>query len=525
VPQSPADHIEVEWQYSVRDPAAVADWLEVARVPGYTVRPLKDRRFKDTYFDTADWRLNRGGYTCRVRRLDESAELTLKTMAAAEAGLRSRREMNESLTDPQLRPEAAPGECGAAVRLMAGRRHLETLFTLDQHRRTYALADDEGDLGEIAVDETAVERTDVSFRRVEIEVDAEVLARTERFRALLVEIGRLEPASTSKFEAAMAAVGLRAAPPERTLGDTAISATMTAGETAFAVMRKHFGVFLANEPGTRLGEDIEALHDMRVAARRLRAAMQAFRANLPERAQGFRDELGYIGRALGEVRDLDVFLENLEAWEREDPEHAEALVAVGAVLRDRRTAARGRMLAVLDRRRYDLFIERFAAFLRRGSPPSPEAGRLPILEVAPALLRRRYRSLSKLGNAITAKSPPDDYHALRIEGKKLRYALEFVSPVYGAPAIDFARRLTALQDVLGLHQDAYVAIDLLNDLASSSGRRLGPETLLAMGATQERYRVHAAEHRTHFPAVYRPLAGQWRTLEKALSDPARKPKA
>jgi CHAD domain-containing protein len=121
-----------------------------------------------------------------------------------------------------------------------------------------------------------------------------------------------------------------------------------------------------------------------------------------------------------------------------------------------------------------------------------------------------------MGDAINRSSPPDSYHSLRIEGKKLRYALEFFGPVYGAPATDFARRLTALQDVLGLHQDAYVAIDMLHDLAANYARRLGPETILAMGAVQERYRAHAAELRSEFRDAYRPLAGNWRTLRKSF---------
>jgi CHAD domain-containing protein len=256
---------------------------------------------------------------------------------------------------------------------------------------------------------------------------------------------------------------------------------------------------------------------MRVAARRLRAAMQAFRPWLPQRATHFRNELGYIGRVLGAVRDLDVFLETLGQWEREDPEHEAALAALGDILRSRRDVARARMLTVLDRRRYDLFVERFAGWLRHGLPASFAAGREPIVEVAPRLVRRRYRSVRRLGDAITRESEPAAYHALRIEGKKLRYALEFVTPVYGQPAADFARRLTTLQDVLGLHQDAYVAVDLLEELAATSWRRLGPGTLLAMGAVEERYRRRAAEYRAQFPDVYRPLRAQWATLKKAFA--------
>lgn len=134
------------------------------------------------------------------------------------------------------------------------------------------------------------------------------------------------------------------------------------------------------------------------------------------------------------------------------------------------------------------------------------------------MVERRYRRVRKLGDAIRKDSAPEPYHALRIEAKKLRYTLEFVgNGIYGKPALDFSARVTAMQDVLGLHQDAYVAMDMLQGMAGSSGRRLGPATLMAMGAISESYRSHAVDLRAQFPAVYRPLAGdEWRRLLRLM---------
>ncbi len=85
------------------------------------------------------------------------------------------------------------------------------------------------------------------------------------------------------------------------------------GELAFAVLRRQLAVLRDKEPGTRLGEDVEELHDMRVATRRLRAALALFAGVLPVRAQTFRQELGWLAGVLGAVRDLDVQLEGLAA--------------------------------------------------------------------------------------------------------------------------------------------------------------------------------------------------------------------
>jgi CHAD domain-containing protein len=512
------DMTEVEWQFDAPDTERVLDWLRVARVPGYTIAPGGVKELHDTYYDTADWRLYRGKFTCRVRRTKDGAELTVKGMAAMQDGIRSRREITEHLDGENAQAIAGATGAGAqAVRMVTGRRPLEALFTIDQRRERFDLSDAYGAIGEIAVDATSVAGTDVRLSRVEVEVKPDAIERAKRFVELLKVTGSLTPGGVSKFEAGLAAVELRPAPTETTLGSTSVTAFMTAGEVAFAVLRKHFTTFLANEPGTRLGEDIEALHDMRVAARRLRAAIQAFRPWLPERFERFRAELGWVAAALGEVRDLDVQLERIDAWTRDDPSQGPALEAVATVLHERRDAARKRMLAVLNARRYDILEERFAGMLRRGSPRTFLPGQEPILVVAPDLIEKRYRRLRKLGDTITPASEPAAYHALRIDGKKLRYALEFVGPIYGRPVTDFAARLTALQDVLGLHQDAEVAIDMLREMATSQSRRLGPQAVLAMGAVSERYRLHAVELRASFPPLYRSLCGRrWKELRKVL---------
>src|SRR5690606_41011989 len=103
--------------------------------------------------------------------------------------------------------------------------------------------------------------------------------------------------TTSKFESALIATGQRVSG-AADVGPTAVSPEMTVGQVAYAVLRKQFGALRVNEPGTRLGDDIEALHDMRVATRRLRAAMAAFRPFLSARMLAFRDEFGWIASTL-----------------------------------------------------------------------------------------------------------------------------------------------------------------------------------------------------------------------------------
>ena len=516
------DQLEVEWQYSVANTDAVARWLQSAAVPGYTVTPGKTKDLDDTYLDTPDWRIHRARFTCRVRDKGESSELTIKGMAEAVGSMRSRREMNEPLA-AGAPPLAAPGICGELLRLLAGKRELAPIFSLKTHRRTFMLADALGPLGEIAVDDTTIpvgEAEPVHLSRVEVEVDAANVDRSRRFVDLLVATAGLSPAGTSKFEAALQATNQQPSNPASNLGSTGVDASQTVGEVAYAVMRKQFAAFVTNEGGTRIGEDIEGLHDMRVATRRLRAAMSAFGPFLPPRIEAFRSQFGWIATSLGEVRDLDVQIERMAEWRSEvSPAQAAALDGVERLLRGRRQLARRRMLFAMNSRRYDLLVERFGAFLRRGPLRTHTPGRVPVLAVAPDLVERRHRKVCKMGDRIRRSSPPEDYHLLRIDAKKLRYALEFVGGIYGKQAVEFSQRVTALQDVLGLHQDADVAIDMLNDMAGASGRKLGPASLLAMGAISERYRLHAAELRTQFPKVYKPLSGaEWGKLQRLMEN-------
>lgn len=512
--------MEVEWQFEASDLDAVAQWLAHANVPGYTVRAGKTKQQRDTYWDTADGAISRGQFTCRVRRREDGAEATMKGTAEARGGMRTRREVTAELPAGASSPADAPGECGHLVRVLAGKRPLVELFTLEQKRRIFLLGDGEGDLAEVSLDEARAERggRGGTMVRVEVEVEAGAEERARRFVDLLVAMGGLVPAVTSKFQAALALTGQAPTPKSPALGPTALTPSLTAAEAAYAILRKHFGVFLVREPGTRLGEDIEELHDMRVAARRLRAAMSAFGPYLPPRFDRFRLELGWVAAALGVVRDLDVQIERMEEWRAGfDESHGHALDGIEQILEHRRGRGRARMLAVLDSRRYALFVERFGAALRLGPPHGFVAGAVPALDAGPRLVERRYRRVRKLGDAITPASPAIEYHTLRIDAKKLRYALEFFGPLYGKQAIDFSARVTALQDVLGLHQDAEVATDLLQELAETEGRKLGPGTLMAMGAIAERYRQHAAELRGQFPAVYAPLKGRdWRALRTLM---------
>jgi CHAD domain-containing protein len=561
------DHQEVEWQFDAADLTAVERWLEERSSAPAAVRG-ETKYLTDTYYDTEDWRFYRAGYALRVRRDGESVEATMKALASPEdGGLKQRREISEPLKSGGVKTlKNARGPVGERVRLLSGGGDLRRLFEVRTRRKIFELrpedeaGEPDGSSGEVVVgpegdirrkedasEESSVSAGEVtvyalggihrreagatlaevslddsefsggsektSLSRVEVEVGARdgVAGFVDKLREAL----DLTPTSTSKFGAGLSAAGLSpAVAPD--FGPTEIDASMTASEVAFAILRRHFPKMLAHEPGVRLGEDPEELHDMRVATRRLRAALKLYREFLPRRAERYERDLRFFASALGDVRDLDVHLERLA---EESSREGNVLDEVVAAIEERRVEARRRMLEVLDSRRYERFAADFSGTLRRGRGPADDG---PILEVAPDLVRRRYKKVRKDVEALTKDSPPEDFHDLRKKGKRLRYALEPLRGIYGKPADKMVDLLKTVQDDLGDNQDLIVAADLMRGLGLSGD--LAPRVAFSLGAMAERYAREAAEIRASFleSRSLRGLEGgkPWKKLRKTMQKKA-----
>jgi triphosphatase len=491
------DHVEVEWQFEAGDLAAVGGWLgQPAPGSGITVTPDSTQEISDTYLDTDDWRFYRAGYVLRVRRRDEGAEATMKALVSADSssdGLK-RREITEPLDGGVRALKKSRGPVGERLRALAGNRELRSLFEVRTRRQLFELRRDGAPsggalTGEVALDESEIVpgngKEPACLERVEVE--AGEAAGVEGFVDALREALDLHPATASKFLTGLSAAGLSPDDEAPEVGPTAIDNSQSAGKVAFAILRRHFATMLTHEPGVRLGEDPEELHDMRVATRRLRSALKLYAEFLPKRAERYGRDLRYFANALGEVRDLDVHLQRLEG---EDNEDRESLERVTAALEQRRSEARRNMLEVLDSKRYERFVSDFTSTLRRGRSPSPTRS---ILEVAPELIRRRYKKVRKTAEGLDADSPPEDLHDLRKKGRRLRYALEPLDGVYGKPAERMIELLKELQDNLGEHQDLVVAAGLLRELGA--GGDLPPRIVFSMGSLAGQYARKAAEMR------------------------------
>jgi CHAD domain-containing protein len=536
-PAGTHEPVEIEWQFDALDLRPVERWLatlptlSVETDEGGTVTALAKapRRLVDSYLDTADWRIARAGFTLRTRRRGRQDEATLKDMRPAEgSGLRQRLEVTEPIGAKGLDALGAVGPVGRRLRAIAGSHPLREVLSVRTRRRPFALRVGGVDAAEIALDDTTIVvgsgQRPMQLRRVEVEVRPEWLEALEPIVGQLRTACGLQPASLSKFEAGLLAAGL-VIPGSPDLGPIEVTEESTMGDLAFAVIRRQLAVLRDKEPGTRLGEDVEELHDMRVATRRLRAALELFADVLPVRARALRAELGWLGRVLGAVRDLDVQLEGLAdmttasaAWSHSlTVEGHDPIRDLAALLERDRETARTDMLAALDSVRWERLANGLAAMVQQGPLRRSVATRLPAVIGVPDLVIARHDSVAKAARRAKRSGQVADFHRLRIRCKRLRYSLEFSADVYGGRTSRFVRQLTALQDQLGLMQDHEVASTRLADLATGEAH-LPAATIFVMGGVAERHRRDLERLLRRLPKEVSRVGGrEWQDLRELLA--------
>jgi CHAD domain-containing protein len=278
-----------------------------------------------------------------------------------------------------------------------------------------------------------------------------------------------------------------------------LSADDDARAAARRVLAVHLATFEHEAPAARRG-DVEAVHQLRVATRRLRATLQLFAPVLPAATAGWvAERLSSLGRSIGAVRDLDVL--------------ALAVVALGRRLGDETRAALGPLehdvlarravvLAELDRVLDTPQCRRLLGRLTQLAVARPAVrGAVRFGDVAADLVRPLFRAVQRAGRDLDKETPAVALHRLRVRVKRLRYACEPLSPLAGEDMRPVIRRLVSLQDLLGEHQDAVTQAAWLRAYTGSA--QLPPATLLATGALVDRLERRARKLRARIPRAWR----------------------
>jgi CHAD domain-containing protein len=351
------------------------------------------------------------------------------------------------------------------------------------------------------VDDTVTASADAQptrrFREVEVEVSADAPARL-----LAAAVSRLAEADCTARSATPKLVRALGEPARRP--PDVVVEPLPADPSVEDLIRHALAAgvaqILRHDPGVRLGDDPEDVHQLRVATRRLRSDLRTF-APLLDRSPvaGIRAELGWLATVVGAVRDIDVLTARLRAAGRTLPDlDAPAVTALLCRVDGEAGTARAAMLEALRSPRYLHLLDALVA-LAAAPPPAPDvdpAGRPPA-ELAADLVRRPWRRLAEAVAALPPQPPDEALHRIRILAKRCRYATEAVSPVIGKRAARFADRLAELQTVLGDHHDTTVAESWLRTAARDE-----PATAVAAGELLAGERRRRAELRRRWPLAW-----------------------
>ena len=269
-----------------------------------------------------------------------------------------------------------------------------------------------------------------------------------------------------------------------------------------AVVGKATTAIREHEAGSRKGGDIENVHQMRVATRRIRAYLKAAKPALDrDAADGLRVDLSDLAQALGVVRDLDVMIEQMhsEAAALGEPDTAALERLIGSLETDR-LEARNALVEQLDDPDYDALLVELDETTQKPPVANPWAD---LKELGAAEFDRLAKAHRKMVRAFGDDPPDDDLHALRILGKRARYTAELQKKSKETSA--FLDALAGLQEVLGNHQDASVLEDQLRAMVAVSG---DSSAAIAAGRVIEGGRQRKVAARKAFPAA-------WKAVEKA----------
>lgn len=432
-------------------------------IEGVDVGPSETVRLETVYYDTPDLRLARWGVSLR-RRAGEG--WTLKLPPAKGGAVLERDELTfEGGTKP---PQGALEVLRAYVRHAS----LVPVARLSTVRRRVRLVDPYGTrVAEVVDDEVSVRdgrRVAARFREIEVEASGEngadgvITPLVTRLRVA----GAGAPDPTPKH---IRALGPRAIEPPEVAPEPLLPAP-SARDVIKHGLSDSIAALLHHDPLVRTSRDPEAVHQARVATRKLRSNLRTFGPLLDvEWTEPLRSELGWIATTLGAVRDKEVLLERLRDSAKSLPSNDNrASASLLKSLEGEIDGLRHNLAADLGSQRYVDLLERLVDAAHKPAT-LPEADQ-PASGLLPALATKPWRRLQAAVRQLQVNPADSDLHRIRILAKRARYAAEAIATVAGADAAAFAKAAAKLQTVLGEHQDSVTAQAWLRS-AKVTGRK------------------------------------------------------
>ncbi|WP_260600242.1 CHAD domain-containing protein [Sphingomonas endolithica] len=413
-----------------------------------------DREQDSVYFDTPEQFLRKAGFSLRVRTVGDNRIQTMKAESAAAAGLFVRPEWERVIdgAEPTLDDDASP------LRSLIPHAELDRLEPVFQVKvvRTVALVSREDAIIEVVLDRGQILAGDRSDRVHEIELELKGGAPAALF-SLARELDQSAPMRLGVLTKSQRGYRLASTAPDKPVKtsplELQVGMSTAAGFQAIvgACMRQ----FRLNEAILVRTGSAGALHQARVALRRLRSALSTFKGVVrDERYDNIRAELRWIAAELGQARNLDVLLERVSGKEAAKPLRAARKKAYAAV---QTALASDRLRALM------LDVSEWTAMGPWSSNAAHTKARAqPIEQFAADALEKHRRRLKRLGRKLD-KVGDEERHEARIEAKKLRYATEFFASLFQGKKA--TRRHRGFHDAL---EKLQAHLGDLNDLATAT---------------------------------------------------------
>jgi CHAD domain-containing protein len=260
----------------------------------------------------------------------------------------------------------------------------------------------------------------------------------------------------------------------RKAADIILPRNIRAADAFRQIVAAGIGHLLANQPAALSG-DAEGVHQMRVAVRRLRAALTLFAPYLePYTAARFQADLRRVGQVFGQARDWDVFCLQVLPEVLRDADAAGWCALLQAPARAEREAAHRQFAAEVTAPAFTALVLGMTAWVEQDAVPGDAALRRPMADLAPRLLDRMARKVHRRGRHLRHGSDADR-HALRKSLKKLRYGIDYLRSLYPDATVNsYLQRCKKLQKLLGEMNDAVTAPGLADSLVDASRPDLAP---------------------------------------------------
>jgi len=437
---------------------------------------------RSVYFDTADRKLERDGLALRLRKVGSRWVQTLKTDPDPAVGLFQRTEIEADAAgdSPELDKISNP-VLRAKVDKAAASGGLVPMVETDIRRTSKKLKAPDGSLIQLDLDVGEIRTPNASepVRELELElIGGHEGALHDLALGFLGDGIKLSLSLESKAHRGQRLLdGDRVAGPVKAdRPDIPEGATV---ESAFSlIVLSCLSQILANEAASRDGSDPEGVHQMRVGVRRLRSALSVFGKVLPEdQTAPLKAELKWLFSALGQARDIDVFLaETLTAIEAQAGDDTLALDRLRAAGEGVRAEAYRGLREVLDDPRYTKLMLTLSRWLVsrswRAQQVSEDSVRLfqPIKSFAGERLKKRHNRVVRHGKHLISL-PIAERHEVRLEVKKLRYVVDFYSSLYGRKRVKpYVKALARIQGTLGRLNDGATAAGVLDRLTRHRGK-------------------------------------------------------